>query len=116
MVVVNKADSTVICTDFSNGKCHDFRLFKESKVMINKNVKVLADTGFQGINKFHKDSKTPKKKTKKNPLTESDKANNRKISSERVQNEHAIGFIKRFRILSEKYRNRPENASLLGSI
>lgn len=74
--------------------------------MINKNVKVLADTGFQGINKFHKDSKTPKKKTKKHPLTESDKANNRKISSERVQNEHAIGFIKRFRILSEKYRNR----------
>jgi len=48
----------------------------------------------------------PKKKTKKNPLTAEEKAQNRKISSERVSNEHAIGFIKRFKILSERYRNR----------
>ncbi len=27
-VIVNKGDKTVICTAFSNGKCHDFRLFK----------------------------------------------------------------------------------------
>ena len=46
-------------------------------------------------------SKIPKKKTQKHPLTKSEKANNHKISSERVQDEHAIAFIKRFRILSE---------------
>jgi len=48
----------------------------------------------------------PKKKTKKKPLTAEDKAMNREISSQRVGNEHAIGFIKRFKILSERYRNR----------
>lgn len=42
---------------------------------------------------FIKTQKTPKKKAKKHFLTKSDKAINRKISSERVQNEHAIAFI-----------------------
>jgi len=96
----------VICTAFSNGKRHDFRLFKESKTGIHEKIKASVDTGFQGIRRFHKNSEVPKKKTKKRPLTKQEKINNSKISSERVTNEHAIGFIKRFRILSEKYRNR----------
>jgi len=63
-VVVNKIDKTVICTAFSNGKRHDFRLFKESKTHINEKIEVDVDTGFQGIHKIHKNSKIPKKKTK----------------------------------------------------
>ena len=65
-----------------------------------------TDTGYIGIKKIHANSVLPKKRTKKNPLTDEDKALNRTISSERVVNEHAIGFIKRFKILSERYRNR----------
>ena len=67
---------------------------------------IKVDTGYQGIAKIHKNSELPKKRSKKNPLTKDDKLRNRKISSERVGNEHAIGFVKRFRIVSEKYRNR----------
>ena len=48
----------------------------------------------------------PKKKTKKNPLTKEDKLNNQKLSSERVVNENVIGMIKRFKIISDRYRNR----------
>jgi hypothetical protein len=48
----------------------------------------------------------------KSPLNAEDKAKNRKISSERVTNEHAIGFIKRFKILSERYRNRRKRFGL----
>jgi hypothetical protein len=95
----------VICVAFSNGKRHDFRLFKESKTYVNEKIKIGADTGFQGIYRFHKNSEIPKKRSKKHPLTKQEKTNNRKISSERTLNEHAIGFIKRFRILSERYRN-----------
>jgi len=96
----------IICTAFANGKRHDFRLFKESKTHIHPEITAKTDTGYVGIKKIHVNSVLPKKKTKKNPLTAEDKANNRKISSERVTNEHAIGFIKRFKILSERYRNR----------
>jgi len=96
----------VICTAFANGKRHDFRLFKESKTYIHPETMAKTDTGYIGIKKIHANSLLPKKKSKKNPLTVEDKALNRKISSERVVNEHAIGFIKRFKILSERYRNR----------
>jgi hypothetical protein len=102
----------VICTAFSNGKRHDFRLFKESKTRVNEKIKIGVDTGFQGIHKFHRNSEIPKKRTKKRPLTKDEKINNRKISSERVTNEHTIGFVKRFRILSEKYRNRRKRFGL----
>ena len=80
-VIINKADSTVICTAFSSGRWHDFRLFKESKVRLNENIKVLADSAFQRIDKFRQNSKIPKKKIKKHPVTEAEKSNNHKISS-----------------------------------
>ncbi|KJV52445.1 DDE superendonuclease family protein [Orientia tsutsugamushi str. Gilliam] len=50
--MVDKKTRQVICTDFSNGKKHDFRLFKKSKILIHPKVKVITDTGYQGIQKF----------------------------------------------------------------
>ncbi len=47
--MVDKKTHQVICTDFSNGKKHDFRLFKESKILIHPKVKAITDTGYQGI-------------------------------------------------------------------
>jgi hypothetical protein len=111
-VAVDKKTREVISTAFSNGKRHDFRLFKESKTHILKEIQVKTDTGYQGIKKFHPNSFLPKKKTKRNPLTTEEKVVNREISSDRVCNEHAIGFIKRFRILSERYRNRRKRFGL----
>ncbi len=50
---------------FSNGKKHDFRLFKKSKILIHPKVKVITDTGYQGIQKIHNNSELPKKKARK---------------------------------------------------
>jgi len=111
-VVVDKKTRKVICTAFANGKRHDFRLFKESKTYILKGTQADTDTGYQGIKKLHSNSVLPKKRTKKNPLTSEEKILNREISCERVPNEHAIGFIKRFKILSERYRNRRKRFGL----
>lgn len=54
----------------------------------------------------------PKKKSKNNPLTFDDKVRNKMLSSERVLNEHVIGKIKRFKIVSDKYRNRRKRFGL----
>lgn len=105
-MVVDKATSQIICTDFSVGKKHDFRLLKEGKVRFQESLKVFVDSGYQGFQKLHLNTKIPKKKIKKRPLSKADKANNRKISSKRVLVENVIGSVKRFRILSERYRNR----------
>lgn len=54
----------------------------------------------------------PKKKSKKKPLTAEDKRTNRALSSQRVQNEHVIGTVKRFKIVADKYRNRRKRFGL----
>lgn len=111
-LIVDKNKKEIICTSFSNGKRHDFRLFKESGVRIHPKTRSLTDTGYQGIQKLHENSALPKKKTKKNPLTKEDKKNNRKLSSERVLNENVIGMLKRFKIIADRYRNRRKRFGL----
>jgi hypothetical protein len=64
------------------------------------------------LQKIHLNTFMPKKKSKKNPLTAEDKLQNRELSSQRVLNEHVIGKLKRFKILSDKYRNRRKRFGL----
>jgi hypothetical protein len=91
-------------------------LYKESGIHVIARIKIGADSGFQGIIKIHKNSFTPRKKSKKRPLNKEDKVYNRELSSERVGNENAIGFIKRFKIVSERYRNRRRRFGLKFSL
>lgn len=111
-VVVDKKKKGVICTNFSNGKKHDFRLFKESKVRWNKEIHGITDTGYQGIRKICLNVTLPKKKSKRHPLTKEEKQENRDISSIRALNENVIGMLKRFKIISDRYRNRRKRFGL----
>ena len=110
--MVDAKSQKVVCTSFSKGKKHDFKLFKGSHVVIQTKVKVVVDSGYQGLQKIHSNTLLPKKKSKNNPLTKEDKKNNTIIASQRVYNEHAIGFIKRFKIVAERYRNRRKRFGL----
>lgn len=111
-MVVDKKTGKILCTCFANGKCHDFKLFQQSKVRVKQETVLETDTGFLGIIKFHANSVLPKKKSKKHPLSKEDKQRNREISSSRVLVEHVIGFIKRFKIVADRYRNRRKRFSL----
>ena len=102
----------VICTSFEKGRRHDFKLFKESEVRIHPDIEVLADTGYQGLQKIHAKTTMPKKRSKKKPLTTEDKAYNREVSSRRVIAENVIGSVKRFKITADKYRNRRKRFAL----
>jgi hypothetical protein len=59
-VVVDKKSRKVICTAFSNGKKHDYKLFKESKVRWSDNRWGIADSGYTGIKKLQRNSRLPK--------------------------------------------------------
>lgn len=85
---------------------HDFKLLQISKVRFQKHTKVRVDSGYQGLQKQHAETILPKKASKLEPLSKQDKRANRIASSERVANEHAIAFLKRFKIISDRYRNR----------
>ena len=59
-------------------------------------IRVVADTGYQGLQKIHGLTAILKKRNKKLGLSKEDKKNNQKLASERVLNENVIGVIKRF--------------------
>lgn len=109
---MDKKKRKIICTSISNGKKHDFRLFKESKLKVHPKTKVVTDTGYQGIKHLHSNSELPKKRTKNSPLSQEDKRKNKELSRERVLNENVIGAIKRFKIICDRYRNRRKRFGL----
>lgn len=109
---MDKKTKRVICTAFSNGKKHDFKLFKESKVRWTKERCGLTDSGYTGIKKLQKNSRLPKKSSKKKPLTREEKRQNQEISRDRVVNENVIGSLKRFKIINDRYRNRRKRFGL----
>ena len=61
-LVVNKTTKKIICSSFSNGRKHNFRIFKESKIKFYVETYLLADGGYQGL--LHARTQMPKRKTK----------------------------------------------------
>jgi hypothetical protein len=91
---------------------HDFALYQRSKVEPHESIEVLADSGYQGLQKLHEKSETPRKKPRQSELTEEQKQGNRELARRRVVVEHVIRSLKIFRILAERYRNRRRRFSL----
>jgi IS5 family transposase len=91
------------------GRVHDFQIFKNSNSLINSRVKILADSGYQGIEKIHHNSAIPHKKTKKNQLTKKQKQENKELSKQRIPVEHINRRCKIFRITKEVYRGKHKN-------
>jgi hypothetical protein len=104
--VVDKQSHQIICTHIGKGRRHDYHLYKKSNVHIHEHTEIIVDTGYQGLQDIHLKTRKPKKKSKTNPLSKTDKKNNSIISSDRVMVEHVIRKIKIFRIMGERYRNR----------
>ncbi len=75
-------------------------------------LRVLFDLGFIGVEKLYEFGELvigekKKRKSKKNPepkLTDEQKGKNRGVSKERIFVEHAIGRLKKFRILKNRCR------------
>ena len=83
-VIIRQKPMQIIATAFANGSTHDFRLFKESKTAIAKQILCLADSGYQGLMDLHANSKIPTKKSKHHPLTLAQKKANRELSQQRI--------------------------------
>ena len=105
-VVADQKSEQVICVRCEKGRVHDFRLGQESKIGLNKEIEILGDKGYQGIQKLHQNSQIPHKKKKKEKLSKEQKKANRQLSQRRIVIEHIHRRLKIFRILSSRYRNR----------
>lgn len=91
-----------------SGRRHDKRLLDKMILAerIPQHIGFFGDTAFQGIQHIHPNSCIPKRGTKKHPLTESERENNRVISSFRMVVENTICGIKRYRAIIDRLRNK----------
>ena len=105
-VLAAQKTGMIICTAHGKGRIHDFNLWKNSQIGIDKSIECLADKGYQGIQKQHENSRIPYKKKKNQELSSEEKEFNRQLSRERIIIEHIHRSLKIFRILSSRYRNR----------
>ena len=91
-------------SDTVESKKHDKKLADETQYTLPDGSKLLQDTGFQGFTLDNVAILQPKKKPKGKPLSDLDKLTNSWLSSLRVRIEHAIGGVKRYRIVKDKIR------------
>lgn len=90
------------------GKRHDYRIYKKNHPDLPEDVMSLYDLGFLGIEKEFPRQKSllPIKKEKGCELTVQQKEYNRNHSAKRIVIEHAICKLKKYRIMSDAFRNR----------
>jgi len=108
IVMTDPTKKILVLTPSKHGKVHDKRLTDKNILMPNipKDIDVYTDTGFLGVQKEHGNVFMPKKKPRNGFLTQEEKEINKIISFFRIGVEHAIGGMKRFRCVSDTYRNR----------
>lgn len=90
------------------GKKHDKKVADEAGYTFPVGSVLCQDTGFQGFSLSGVIILQPKKKPRGQELTPQDKADNRLISQIRIRIEHAIGGVKRYRIVKDKIRNNKQ--------
>lgn len=105
-MLINTLCLILFLTPTVEGKRSDKKLADESDYALPAGSKLAQDSGFQGFSLDHILILQPKKKPKGTELTDLDKEKNRWISSLRIRVEHAIGGVKRYRIVKDKIRNR----------
>jgi len=96
----------------TNGRKHDFKQFKELNLKIHKSKQIIADTGYQGLQKIHKNGLTPIRRKRNASLTKEQKLYNKELSKQRMLVENIIREIKIFKIIADKYRNRRKRFGL----
>ena len=104
-VVIDSECRVIFVSDTVEGKRHDKRLADETDYTLPTGSRLAQDTGFQGFTLEQVTILQPKKKPKHQELSEFDQLKNGWLSSLRTRIEHAIGGVKRCRIVKDKLRN-----------
>lgn len=95
---------TILLVEVGKGRQHDFSVFKDKLLLLNPDARLLADSGYQGMHKYHQNSTLSVKKKKGQSLSAEYKAHNKALSKQRVFIEHVNRRCKIFRIVKEVYR------------
>jgi DDE superfamily endonuclease len=102
--VINETCHVCFLSHTAEGKASDKSLAEFAAYTLPAGSYLYQDKGFQGFFLPDVTIIQPKKKPPGGELTHPEKAMNRRISSIRIRIEHAIGGVKRYRIVKDKIR------------
>ncbi|VUT23770.1 MAG: hypothetical protein MASP_00168 [Candidatus Methanolliviera sp. GoM_asphalt] len=123
-IITNKDGLIIHKTGHVHGRKHDYDLFKDKHPPIPKDVEMNVDLGYQGIDKDFPSLKSRipihtnlrfvvlkifdfhVKRKRGKVLEKKEKRCNKKFNRTRVVVEHAIGRMKKFKIMGSIFRNR----------
>ena len=102
--MINETCHVCFLSHTSEGKASDKSLAELAGYTLPPGSCLYQDKGFQGFCLQDVTIVQPKKKPPGGELTPPEKATNRRISSISIRIEHAIGGVKRYRIVKDKIR------------
>jgi hypothetical protein len=108
---VDQKKQILVLSKAREGRVHDKRCHDEDDIAgsIPESIPIEVDLGFQGLQNEYENIRIPHKKPKGRKLTCKHKRENRALSRSRVLCENAFAGVKRYRAVSEVYRNRKED-------
>jgi hypothetical protein len=107
-ITVNKNGYILHKAAHKNGRKHDYGIYKKNHPITPKQVVNVVDLGYLGVEKDYPEqlSALPYKKKKNQDLSQEKKEYNKIHSKKRIVIEHTICRLKKYRIMSEIFRNR----------
>ncbi len=107
-MLINDQCSILFLSETVEGKRNDKKLADECEYELPNGSQLAQDCGFQGFELPNVSILQPKKKPRGGELTDIEKNVNSWLNGIRVRVEHAIGGVKRYRIVKETIRNWKE--------
>jgi hypothetical protein len=107
-LMVNNRGFIIHKTRYKKGRRHDYDIYKENHPITHKDVLNVFDLGYLGVETdFHEQlSSIPNRKKRNRELSQEEKEYNMNHSKKRIVIEHTICRVKKYRIMSDVFRNR----------
>ena len=106
--MVNNRDYILHKVAHKKGRKHDYDVYKKNNPFIPKQVVNVVDLGYLGIETDFPEqlSALPYKKKRNGFLSDDEKEYNKIHSKKRIIVEHTISRLKKYRIMSDIFRNK----------
>ena len=117
-IMVNNQGLIIHKTGHKKGRRHDYDIYKKNHPVTPKEVTNVFDLGYLGVGKDYPEqlSLLPYKKKKNQELSAEEKECNKSHSRKRIVIEHTICRMKKYRIMSDIFRNRLRNYDRVSDI
>ncbi len=107
-LMVNNQGYIIHKLRYKKGRRHDYDIYKENHPITPKKVVNVFDLGYLGVETdfLEQLSSIPNRKKRNQELSQEEKEYNRNHSKKRIVIEHTICRLKKYRIMSDVFRNR----------